>query len=417
MKIIYSVIFAVIICFQLAAQNETPDTPRIWGMSGYALELNRSVTGNSSTDEIDRWKFKQSVFVKLNFRLSNRFFSTFESDFHMTGTEINTFDNDIRQFYITAIPVSWLSLTLGKQRLKWGTARVFNTIDKLEDAGNPFSAEELSEGIAGIKSIIMPADWLSLSLVIKPETELKWIRAAFRFDFLLNNTDLGIGIIKYNFNRITQDSVCYDKQHRAAVFFDVVRYFGSIGFYSEVMFRYSREMEYAFETLPGSYSFNDPDFENTPVFRTACGIHYQMPVKPKMNIILEYLFNSEGFTDSEAEKFWSLYKTASAGNPDGTHLLPDNLYKFGYFRKHYLFFGITDIEIQDSLSLGFSVLANLETAFFTFIPEIGFNINRKIYFSLKCNYYCQFTDKDDYPSLFNFIDNNYSFIFKVNVSY
>jgi hypothetical protein len=136
-----------------------------------------------------------------------------------------------------------------------------------------------------------------------------------------------------------------------------------------------------------------------------------------MNIILEYFFNSEGFTNSEALRFCSFYRTASAGNPDGTHLLPENISRFGYFRRHYLFFGLTDIEVRGNVTLGLSILSNLETAFFTFMPEAGFNINSKIFFSFKYNYYCQFTDEDQYPSLYNFIKNDNSLVFRVKVSY
>ncbi|MFW9874772.1 MAG: hypothetical protein ACFFG0_16815, partial [Candidatus Thorarchaeota archaeon] len=45
-------------------------------------------------------------------------------------------------------------------------------------------------------------------------------------------------------------------------------------FYSEFEFRYSREMEYAFENLSGGYNLNATEYADTPVFRVTSGLHY-----------------------------------------------------------------------------------------------------------------------------------------------
>ncbi|MEJ2663618.1 MAG: hypothetical protein P8107_06190, partial [Spirochaetia bacterium] len=235
-------------------------TQQLWGEIGYILDLDRIKEGNESAlsgkndgdrvDEIDRWLAGQTAYISMYFSYHNllELGSDFTLDLNdLTSTSLPDL---VKVLYISASPTSWCNITFGKQRLKWGTARVFNAIDKLETINDPFGIRSLREGVSGVKAVFTPLDWLGLSLLALPESELRWSRFAVRLDLLFLEIDAGLGVIKYNYSNLesidtsgTPAAITSDLD-RYAVFFDAIRYFDNFGIYTEFELRWSRENEY-----------------------------------------------------------------------------------------------------------------------------------------------------------------------------
>ncbi|UCG70616.1 MAG: hypothetical protein JSV09_06255 [Thermoplasmata archaeon] len=418
---VYIFILIILLCVSTVANSEME--PRIWGEIGYILEGDRIKSGHEASlpdftpgekvDESDRWLSTQSAYLELNARVSNRMFVAFDTDLSLSGTDRGTFDNTLKQIYVSATVSDWCMLVFGKQRLKWGTAKVFNAIDKLEEVLDPFSDRRFREGLAGVKSVLIPSEWFSLSLVAMPETELGSSRFATRFDFLVLDTDIGFGVIKYNFDHLIKDPISPTKENsdRYAAFFDIIRYFNNFGLYFECEYRTSREMEYAFmnpnNIYDRFYGFDSKD----SVFRVSTGAHYRIERALKMDLLLEYFYNSEGFYDDEAKDFYKAYKDHYP------EVLPENFGQFGSFRRHYLYLGLQNIEVTDNLNIGISATANIETLFFNFKPEMEYDIDNKIFISIEYDLFHQYRDGEKYPSLFNFMDRNNSVKLSVTTSF
>lgn len=415
---VYLFLIFILLCRLEIAQAEVE--PRMWGEVGYILNSDRIKSGYESilpdftpgkeVNKTDHWLFTQSAYLELNARVSNRMFVGLDTTLSLSGKGIGSYTNTLKQIYI-CVPVSdKCTLSFGKQRLKWGSAKIWGAIDKLEKVLDPLSDERLREGVAGIKTVLIPSEWFSFSFVAMPETGFNSSRLASRFDFLILDTDIGFGVIKYNFDHLAgTSSLTKERLNCYAAFFDLIRYFDNLGLYLESEYRNSREMEYAFEdTNNGSYKFNKYDTVDQPVFRVSTGAHYRIEDALKMDFFLEYFYNSEGFNDTEAKDFYNTYKYYTISYPTGKHQLPTNFGQFGSFRRHYLYLGLQNMEVTNNLKLGISAIANLESLFFDFKPELEYTINNNIFMLIEYDLYHQYVDKEKSPSLFNFMDKNNS---------
>lgn len=404
---------------------------KIWGEAGYLVNYERIKKGheylipeyneNDTLKEIERWRVDQKGYLTLNFRYDTYLDIVSDFTIPLSDEDSSEISTTVQELYLTFFPSYRTSFRLGKQRLEWGSSKVFNSIDKLEDTPNPFSTRVIEEGLSGIKTVLMLSEIISFSILILPESELRWSRFALRGDFLLWDTDIGIGLIKYNLNhldsfKVDNEKVIIDdfhvnnydtvnievlpsKRDRFAGFIDLARYFGNYGIYSEFEYRYSRENEYAFfDSSKEKYIRNEEDFLSHHVFRLTTGFHYEMSKKPFLRFIAEYFYNSEGFTNSEAKRFYKKYIDHKMKRPDLPMILPQQLRIFGNFRQHYLYLGLLDIELKDYMSLGFSLLSNIETFAFNFAPEITLNIDKTVFINIKYDLFHQSSDNNENPS-------------------
>ena len=95
----------------------------------------------------------------------------------------------------------------------------------------------------GINAEYFATEWLGISVFAIPQEELRWSRFAGRFDLVLFDTDIGLGVIKYNFDHIESIAATglkTDTRDRYAWFFDMKRYFNIFGLYAEFEYRNSR---------------------------------------------------------------------------------------------------------------------------------------------------------------------------------
>jgi hypothetical protein len=426
----------VLVLFFAAGSFLYPEIKQqLWGEIGYILDLDRIKEGsesalegksdNQEVAEIERWLANQNAYTSLYFSYGNILEAGSDFTLDLNNLASTSLPELVKVLYVSTSPTDWCNITFGKQRLKWGTARVFNAIDKLESLNDPFGLRTLREGVSGIKAVFTPVDWLSFSILGLPENELRWSRFAGRLDFLFLDIDAGIGVIKYNYSRLksidetsTPESAVTSRLDRYALFFDAIRYFGSLGLYVEFEYRYSGENAYAFKDLTAHYdSVSGDDLLNTPVIRLTCGLSYTLEQSPYFTVMAEYFFNSEGFTNAEAKKFYRSFGLHHTLYPDDPIFLSPNFGTFGNFRKHYFCLGITGLQATNFLSLGLLVLSNPETMAFNFMPQATVDINKTVYITVKYEYFYQFLDKDQYPSELNFIDFNSRITFSVSTNF
>lgn len=150
---------------------------------------------------------------------------------------------------IKELSLSWMIspsfiATVGKQKLEWGVARAFPSIDSLEALTLP-SASESSEkaiprGLTGFKLDLIPSWFWAFSLLAVPEPRLRESLLACRFEFLVLDADIGFGAIR---------SV-KDKKEEPAFFIDAAWFSDFIGFYSEGQVKYKKIATEAFSWEP-----------------------------------------------------------------------------------------------------------------------------------------------------------------------
>ena len=148
---------------------------------------------------------------------------------------------------IKELSLSWMIspsfiATVGKQKLEWGVARAFPSIDSLEaltSVSEP-SEKAIPRGLTGFKLDIIPSWFWSFSLLAVPEPRLRESILACRFEFLVLDADISFGAIR---------SV-KDRNEEPAFFIDAAWFSDFIGFYSEGQVKYKKIAAGAFSWEP-----------------------------------------------------------------------------------------------------------------------------------------------------------------------
>jgi hypothetical protein len=148
---------------------------------------------------------------------------------------------------IKELSLSWMIspsfiATVGKQKLEWGVARAFPSIDSLEaltSVSEP-SEKAIPRGLTGFKLDVIPSWFWSFSLLAVPEPRLRESILACRFEFLVLDADISFGAIR---------SV-KDRNEEPAFFIDAAWFSDFIGFYSEGQVKYKKIATGAFSWEP-----------------------------------------------------------------------------------------------------------------------------------------------------------------------
>ena len=225
-----------------------------------------------------------------------------------------------------------LDLTLGKQRIQWGTADMVNVIDNLNpvDFANfltfdpdyfgerrPQTALNFEYYLSGFTKIQLiwllsrqisplPADFSDLatggltSSSIRIDTENKLLRNtnfALRFATVLLNTDIGLSYYKGNFNLpllcgvtpvgLTELEYSYAYPQKQVLGMDIAGEILSAGFWAELAYTIPEDME--------AFAFNErfPLFEG-PYFKYILGLDYTADIGTGIYLNAQYL---HGFFD------------------------------------------------------------------------------------------------------------------------
>lgn len=275
------------------------DTPRVALTTSYSF----TAWDGPSVD----WQSQQSATLGLAGRWGQSLNLEGQVVAPFTKTVL-TADGLIRQLALTWNLNSWSVVTFGKQRLKWGTSRVFSAIDGLEPSYDPLHPQAILDGVTGVKTEWLPNDWLSLSVLALPTPKLKDTKWAARADVLWDEWDLSAGAIR---------SVDTEGNH-ATVYADFARFFDRFGVYGEAQLKDVQT--------------------SSPRARTTAGFQIEFPVwlNGTLRWLTEYHYNGEG---------------KKAGGSVGT------------YSYHYGYLGLSGLPVTEKLTLGASLLVGLDTGF------------------------------------------------------
>ncbi len=341
------VMLAAVAAASSAEEQAGTSAPRIWGDAYYQLAASDTVNAS------DSWTGSQEAGVSLNVRTPLGL--EVVGDF-VVPLELDTApspDALIAQLFVKVSPAEGMSVSAGRQRLNWGTAKVFAPIDILEARANPLDVRPFLPGVSGIKLDIFPNDSLGVSLAALPASELRWSRAAARVEYVIKDAglDFGLGVVKYG------DP---DRSDRLGLLSDSAWSVGPVVFYEESELRWGRESSYLF---PGMGAVEDLDGRNHAVVRAAGGalVQVDLGLTRPATLVMEYFFNGDGFTSQEARTFVSRYDGwQAAGSPAGAQI-PGSLSALGGFRRHYASVALADVAVARPLLLGVSGILGIES--------------------------------------------------------
>ena len=246
-----------------------------------------------------------------------------------------TADALLRQLALTWNLNEWSVITFGKQRLKWGTSRIFSAVDSLEPPYDPLHPEAILDGVTGVKAEFLPNDWLSVSLLALPTTNLYDTKLATRADVLWDEWDFSVGAIR---------SVDAQGNH-TIVYADFARFFERFGVYGEAQLK-------------------DLDLPS-PKFRSTLGVQIEAPIwlKGTLRWLTEYHYNGEG---------------KKAGGSVGT------------YSQHYGYTGVSGLPVTEKLTVGSSLLMGLDTGFGLGSFSAHFEVDQNLGLDLEWRKFDQF---------------------------
>jgi len=280
------------------------------------------------------------------------------------------------QLYVRASPAPGVSVAAGRQRLNWGTARIFSPIDTLEIRANPLDLRPFLPGLAGLKVDVFPNESFGLSLVALPASDIRWSRAAVRVELLLEGVglDLGFGLVKYGDPGLSD---------RVALLGDGAWSIGPLVLYEEIQLRWGRSSGYLF---PGMLAVEDLGGAGEPVVRAAAGVTLPVDLgltRPQ-TLLVEYFFNGDGLTPDEARTFASRYVAwQGAGAPAGA-ALPGAFASLGGLRRHYAAAAFRDIALDRFLLLGVTAIYGIDSMLGWLAVELEWEVAQGTSFGLRC---------------------------------
>jgi hypothetical protein len=306
----------------------------------------------------------------------------------------------VEQLYVRISPAEGVSISGGKQRLNWGTAKIFAAIDTLEVRANPLDVRPVLVGVPCIKAEIIPGDLFGFSLVLMPASELRWSRVAARMDYTAESIglDLGIGAVKDTFlDRNVVPGSDPEKLDRVALVSDGAWSSGPLVLYEEGQLRWGRESGYWF---PGMTGFNDLAGRDQAVFRGVGGTMLQIDLgltRPA-TLIAEYLYNGDGLTGDEARAFAASYVSWKiAGAPDGAEL-PAALMGIGDFRRHSVAVALQNVALSRDLLASATAILGIDSLFGRFAGALQWNLSQETSLVLSYEYFTAFSSAADQPT-------------------
>jgi hypothetical protein len=368
---------------------------RSWGEAYYLAVGNDGVS-----TALDQWRMTQEAGVSLNFRTDSGI--EVLSDFVVPinpGMAISP-SAVIQQLSLRYSPSDLVTLIVGKQRLNWGTAKIFSAIDTLEVRANPLDVRSVLTGISGIKAAIIPNDWLSLSFVLLPDDEPRWSRGAARIDFLAEDLglDLGLGVVKYAYLDWTvTPPAAPGKLDHIAVMSDGALSAGSLVLYEETQLRWGRETGYQFPTMP---SFADLGGADRPIFRGVGGamIQVELGLSRPVTVLAEYLYNGDGLDEQESRDFASRYAAwLGSGMPAGAQV-PGAFTGIGGFRRQYIAASLQEIALDRYFLVSTTGILCLDTLLARLEVSLEWDLSQESSITMTYEYLDTFSDASLQPS-------------------
>jgi hypothetical protein len=363
--------------------SAVPEGTKTWGGAWYSL----SAQDKPGAATISDWSAAQHAGLSFNLRSPSGLEILSDLSVKLNSLSENSLETVIQQLSIRFAPSDWLSLVAGKQRLKWGTGKVFAAIDKGEQRADPLDRRAVLSGLSGVKAEILPLDWLGVSLLVMPETDLRWTRFAGRLDLTVADLglDFGFGAIKYQYApwktqyslsdpagqdlgvALAAGADCQDRLDRVALIADGAWGAGDITIYGEGELRWGRETGY---WLPGMVRAEDfgTASRDQLVVRGLAGLMWQLQLglSRPASLILEYDFQGDGLDQAESAAFrdrWQAWQGLAAATPAlaGQGVVPAGFYGTGSFRRHYAALALNGLALDRYLLARGSLIAGLDS--------------------------------------------------------
>lgn len=183
------------------------------------------------------------------------------------------------QFYIDRLymkfPISKLDLTIGKQRIAWGSAIIFRPTDRLNKP-NPLSLSGRKEGVNAILAKMFIRDLSSVEFILAPSDTFKYINNKVNLDRLRYSRFA----VRFMTNFLKSDlasSYFYDGETKNLIIGIDLKGDIKIGYHIESVLNYNRSFK--FENI----------FEQ---IQSVIGLDYSF--SGKWVVLGEYLYNGNG---------------------------------------------------------------------------------------------------------------------------
>lgn len=370
----------------------------------FTLSSTYQATAQDGRSVNDAWTTPQSLVVDMNGRWGQNLYleGVFNANF---DNSYMTADSLINQLYMIWDINDFTILTFGKQTLKWSTARVFGSMDKLQAIPNPLDTHTKITGVSGAKVDFLPTEWLSFSLLALPGTKLQDSRLAARTDILWMDSDLSFGAVRYTSPSITgvnltnSTPITQSYNNRMAFYSDFSRFFNFFGIYDEIQVCNSRDRDWlAVNSVGGTSGYQD---NGNPYwnFSGTLGVEIDFPAWLNGTIVWrnEYHYNGGAFDESEAQNVSTAL--SSYRNSQLSYFSQPNGLSVGTFRRHYLFSGLGGIPVVHNLYLGGFLLSGLDSGFLMNALTLDFTISKNLSLSLEYDHFGQYWNTDQASDL------------------
>jgi hypothetical protein len=356
-RVALAVLGLVTAAITAGAQDNPGPPPQVTLTSTYGFDA-QDVPGAA-------WTSTQSALLGLSGRwgqalqLEGQVSAPFDASVKLSADDL------VSQLALTWDVTPWSVVTFGKQRLKWGTARVFSAVDGLEPTYDPGHPNAVLSGVTGVKLEVLPNEWLGLSALVLPTATLGDSKLAARADVLADDTDLSAGVIR---------SVTTGTNHWA-FYADGARFFDRFGVYGEFQLKDTRDRAWSYSGGAGTLGLSAGGW--TP--KATAGLQVEFPVwlNGTLRWLTEYHYNGAGFTDAEASDFrtaWDHRNSATAFSVPSAFASGG----VGVFGRHYGYTGLSGIPVTDKLSTGVSVLGGFDTGFLLGRADLAYEVDQNL---------------------------------------
>lgn len=253
-------------------------------------------------------------------------------------------------------------LSVGKQRIKWGTGFFWNPVDTFNPRQDLQDIERTEEGKVSYRAdIAFPS--FSLTGVVVPDVE----STAFHVDNFIPESDKTLWAGKFYTFLLNTDLTFYvsDRDNEATrwgVSFSTV--LSDIQFYGEGIF-WDGESEKRYVDLVS-------DGENKFKIITKDGffkkfvLGTQYTFSNDVTIIGEYYHRSDGYDNDDMDAYVEFLKVAG-GTPDGPNqtllALGNDLFDFANLRENYFYLSLDKPRFMDRFDLGLNMIVGLDDFF------------------------------------------------------
>lgn len=210
-----------------------PGAPGVPGAPGLESTLGAGFIFDAAARSASAsWLSTERIWLDLSLRHGNvfKFNGYLEASYGDEAPDPLQADRLIRELSLAFNLGHWGMATAGKQRLEWGTARVFSSIDTLEAPIDPADPDTPRRGVTGLRIDIFPTWFLGITALAVPARELENTLYAGRLELLVVDADIGCGAIR---------AIGADGREEPVLFADFAWFGRHIGVYGEGRIRYA----------------------------------------------------------------------------------------------------------------------------------------------------------------------------------